>query len=42
VKFREDVILNITWFVLRVCGVKYRDEVILNVKVSVVRFWGEK
>jgi hypothetical protein len=32
-KYKEEMILNVTVFVVRVCGVKYREELILNVTV---------
>jgi len=37
---REELILNVTVFVGRVCGEKYREKLILNVTVCVVRVWG--
>jgi hypothetical protein len=36
---REEVILSVTVFVVRVWGGEYREELILNVTVFVVRFW---
>jgi hypothetical protein len=37
---REELILNVTVFVVRVWGGQYREELILNVTVFVVRVWG--
>ena len=36
---REELILNVTVFVVRVWGGQYREELILNVTVFVVRVW---
>jgi hypothetical protein len=37
VQYREELILNVTVFVVRVCVVQYIEELILNVTVFVVR-----
>ena len=37
---REELILNVTVFVVRIWGGQYREELILNVTVFVVRVWG--
>ena len=37
---REELILNVTVFVVRVWGGQYREELILNITVFVVRVWG--
>jgi hypothetical protein len=37
---REELILNVTVFVVRVWGGQYREELILNVTLFVVRIWG--
>ena len=39
--YREELILNITVFVVRVWGGQYREELILNITVFYVRFRGE-
>ena len=41
-QYREELILNVTVFVIGVRGVKYREELILNIAVFVVRVWGEQ
>ena len=38
-QYREELILNVTVFVVRVWGGQYREELILNVTVFVVRVW---
>jgi hypothetical protein len=38
-QYREELILNITVFVVRSGGGQYREELILNVTVIVVRGW---
>jgi len=38
-EYTEELILNITVFVVRVWGVEYREELLLNVTVFVVRVW---
>ena len=40
-EYREELILNVTVFVVRVWGGEYREELILNVTVFVVRAQGE-
>jgi hypothetical protein len=40
-EYREELILNITAFVLRVWGGEYREEIILIVTVPFVGVWGE-
>jgi len=39
---RESVVLNISAFVVIVCGRQCREQVILDVMVFVVRVWGGK
>jgi hypothetical protein len=39
VQYKEELILNITVFVVSVWGGQYREERILNVTVFVVRVW---
>jgi len=34
------MILNVTVFVVNVCGGEYKEKLILNVTVFVVRVWG--
>jgi len=41
-QYREELILNVTVFVVGVWGGQYREELILNVTVFVVRVWGGK
>jgi len=38
-QYREELILNITVFVVRGWGGQYREELILNVTLFVVRVW---
>ena len=38
-QYREELILNVTMFVMRVWVGQYREELILNVTVFVVRVW---
>ena len=38
-EYREELILDITVFVLRVWGGQYREELMLNVTVFGVRVW---
>jgi len=38
-QYREELILNVTVFVVRMWGGQYREELILNVTVFVVRVW---
>jgi len=38
-QYREELILNVTVFVVRVWREQYREELILNVTVFVVRVW---
>ena len=40
-QYREELMLNVTVFVVRLWGGQYREELILNVTVFVVRVWGE-
>ena len=40
-QYREELILNVTVFVVRGLGGQYREELILNVTVFVVRDCGE-
>jgi hypothetical protein len=37
--YSEELILNVTVFVVRVWGGEYREELILNVNVFIVRVW---
>ena len=39
-QYREELILNVIVFVVRVWGGQYREELILNIIVFVVRVWG--
>jgi len=39
-QYRQELIVYVTLFVVRVWEGKYREELILNVTVFVVRFWG--
>jgi len=36
----EELLVNITLFVLRVWGVQYREKLILNVTVLFLKVWG--
>jgi len=38
-QYREELMLNVTVFVVRVFGGEYREELILNDSVFVVRVW---
>ena len=38
-QYREELILNVTVFVVRVWGGQYREELLLNITVRVVRTW---
>ena len=38
-QYTEELILNITVFVVRVWGGQYREEMIMNVTLFVVRVW---
>jgi len=38
-QYREELILNVTVFVVRVWGGQYGGELILNITVFVVRVW---
>jgi hypothetical protein len=38
-EYREEVILNVTVFVVRVKGGQYIEELILNYTVYIVRIW---
>ena len=38
-QYREELILNVTVFVVRFWGGLYREELVLNVTVCVVRVW---
>jgi hypothetical protein len=40
-EYREELILNVTVFVLRVWGWELREELILYVTVFVLRVWGK-
>ena len=39
-KYREELILNITRFVVRVWELQFTEELILNIYEFVVRVWG--
>ena len=39
-QYREELIQNLTLFVLRVWGGQYREELILNITVFFVMVWG--
>jgi hypothetical protein len=40
VQYREELILNVNLFVVRVWEGQYREELILNVTLFVVTVWG--